>query len=107
MEEKKKNNLFLKVLLILFLIYISLYIMNNLGYYNIASKNKIITEEKIKEFEADVRNGKSIDIKEYVRDTTNYKNTYSNLGYNISIGIDNVLNKEKKKEDKILKKLFQ
>ncbi len=107
MEEKKKNNLFLKVLLILFLIYISLYIMNNLGYYNIASKNKIITEEKIKEFEADVRNGKSIDIKEYVRDTTNYKNTYSNLGYNISIGIDNVLNKGLKKAGKILKKLFQ
>ena len=107
MNEKKKKNWFLSVLGVLFIIYIALYMMDNLGYYNIAAKNKVITEEKLEEFEEDVKSGKEIDLKEYVRDTTNYKNTYSNIGYNISIGIDNVLNKGLSNVGKILKKLFK
>ena len=107
MEKKKKKNWFIIFILILFFIYIGLYVMDSMGYYNIAAKNKIITDEKLKEFESDVKNGKEIDIKNYVRDTTNYKNAYSNLGYNLSVGIDNVLNKGFKKAGDILKKLFQ
>ena len=107
MNEKKKKNWFLSVLGVLFIIYIALYMLDNLGYYNIAAKNKVITEEKLEEFEEDVKSGKEIDLKEYVRDTTNYKNTYSNIGYNISIGIDNVLNKGLSNVGKILKKLFK
>jgi len=106
-EKKKKNNIFLKTLSILFIIYISLYLMHNLGYYNINTKNKVLTEEAIKEFESDIKEGKSIDIKNYVGDTTNYKNFYSNLGYNLSVGVDNVLNKGLKKVGDILKKLLQ
>ena len=48
--------------------------MDNLGYYNIASKNKIITDKAMQEFEQDVKQGKKIDIKEYIRDETDYKN---------------------------------
>lgn len=107
MNEKKKKNWFLNILGVLFIIYIALYLMDNLGYYNIAAKNKIITEEKLQEFEADVKNGKEIDLKEYVRDTTNYKNIYSNIGYSISMGIDNVLNKGLSSVGRILKKLFK
>lgn len=107
MNEKKKKNWFLSILGVLFIIYIALYMMDSLGYYNIAAKNKVITEEKLQEFEADVKSGKEIDLKEYVRDTTNYKNTYSNIGYNISMGIDNVLNKGLSNVGKILKKLFK
>lgn len=107
MNEKKKKNLFLNILGILFVIYVALFVMDSLGYYNIAAKNKVITEEKLQQFEDDVKNGKEIDLKEYVRDTTNYKNTYSNIGYNISIGIDNVLNKGLSNLGKILKKLFK
>ncbi len=107
MIEKKKKNWFLTVLGIIFVIYIGLYIMDSLGYYNIAAKNKVITEEKLQEFESDVKNGKEIDLKEYVRDTTNYRNTYSNIGYNISVGIDSVLNKGLSNVGKVLKKLFK
>ena len=106
-EKNKNNNLFLKILSILFLIFISLYIMYNLGYYNIATKNKVLTEEKLKEFELDIKKGKSIDIKNYTTDNADYKNFYSNIGYNMSIGIDNVLNKGLKKVGGILKKLFK
>lgn len=89
------------------MIYFALYLMDNLGYYNVATKQKVITEEKLQEFENDVKNGKSIDIKNYVRDTTNYRNTFSNIGYNVSVGIDNVLNKGLKDINKIMKKLFK
>lgn len=106
-DRKKKGNIILKILSVFFLIYISLYIMDNLGYYNINTKNKVLTEEAIKEFENDIKNGKSIDIKNYVGDSTNYKNFYSNLGYNLSVGVDNVLNKGLKKIGDILKKLLQ
>lgn len=107
MENKKKKNWFLTFLFILFIIYVGLHLMDSMGYYNIAAKNKVITEEKLKEFESDIKNGNIIDIKDYVRDNTNYKNVYSNLGYNISIGIDNVLNKGLSNVGKILKKLFK
>ena len=107
MEEKKKKNIFLKILLILFIVYLALYLMDNLGYYNIASKNKIITDKAMQEFEQDVKQGKKIDIKEYIRDETDYKNSYSNLGYYLSNGIDTVLNKGFKNIGKILEKLFK
>ena len=106
-DKKKKNNLFLKIIGILFLIYFSLYIMNELGYYNIATKNKVLTEEKLKEFERDIKNGKSIDIKNYIDDNTDYKNFYSNMGYSISKGVDNILNKGLKSVGELLKKLFK
>lgn len=107
MEQKKKKNYFLRVILLLFIVFISLYLMDSLGYYNVASKKSILTEEKIKEFENDIENGKSIDIKEYVKDNTNYKNAYSEFGYNISTGIDEFLNKGLKNIGKILEKLFK
>ena len=107
MKEKEKNNIFLKIITILFLIFISLYLLDNLGYYNIASKNKIITEKKMKEFERDIQEGKKIDLKEYTRDETNYKNIYSEIGYNTSMFIDKVLNKSFSRIGKILKELFK
>ena len=106
-DKKKKNNLFFKILSILFIIYFALFLMDNLGYYNIATKNKVLTEEKLKEFELDIKNGENIDIKNYTDDTTNYKNFYSNIGYNLSVGIDNILNKGLKSVGNILKKLFK
>ena len=107
MEKKEKNNWFLVILFILFILYLSLYTLDNLGYYNIAAKKNILTEEKLKEFETDIKTGQVIDIKEYIRDTTDYKNLYSNLGYNMSVGIDEVLNKGIKKIGGLLKKLLK
>ena len=107
MEKKEKKNYFLIFIMIMFIIYICLLTMDNLGYYNISAKNKVITEEKLIEFENDVKKGEFIDIKEYIKDTTNYKNAYSNLGYNMSKGIDNLLNKGLKQVGDILKTLFK
>lgn len=106
-EQKKRKNIFLKALLILFLIYFALYLMDNLGYYNLSTKKTILTEEKIKEFENDIKNGKSIDLTNYVETENNYNNIYSNIGYNISVGIDKILNEGIVKIGKIIKKLFK
>ena len=92
MEEKKKKNIFLRILLFLFIIYFSLYLMDNLGYYNVYSRNTILTEEMIVEFENDVKNGKDIDIKEYTKDNSDYINSYSRLGYVVSSTIDKFFN---------------
>lgn len=107
MEERKKKNIFLRVVFILFLFYFALYLMDNLGYYNLSTKRTILTEEKIKEFEYDIKNGKSIDLNNYVETDTNYNNFYSNIGYNISVGIDKLLNEGITKVGKVLKKLFK
>ena len=106
MEEKKKKNIFLKIIGVLFLIYFSLYMMDNLGYYNLSTKKTILTEEKIKEFENDVKSGKRVDLTNYVEYDTNYSNTYSNIGYNISVGIDKILNEGISKVSNFLKKLL-
>lgn len=107
MEEKKKKNIFLKVLLFLFIIYFSLYLMDNLGYYNVHSKNTILTEEMIVEFENDVKNGKEIDIKEYTKDNGDYINSYSNFGYIISNAIDKFFNEGLDEFGDFLEKLFK
>ena len=108
MEEKKKNkNIFLKILSILFFIYLSLYLMDNLGYYNISTKKTILTSEKIKQFENDIKNGQSIDLVNYVEQDTDYNNIYSDIGYNISIGIEKILNEGLGTIGKFLKKLLK
>ena len=106
MEEKKKKNIFLKILFIVFLIYFVLYLMDNFGYYNVSRKKTILTESKLEEFEQDIKNGKELDIKEYMLDETNYNNTYSDIGYKSSAIIDSILNKGFKRIGKILKQLF-
>ena len=61
----KKVNPFFKILFVFFLIFIALYIALESGYYDVKMGRKAtITEEKLKEFEQDVKDGKNIDLKE-------------------------------------------
>lgn len=66
----------LKFFLISFLIFFfALLFAENAGYYTPrSSKVKTLTEEQIKIFEEDIKNGKKIDITEY---TTNLKKDYT------------------------------
>lgn len=108
MEEKKhKKNLFLTSLLILFLIYFSLFLMDKFGYYNVSSRKTILTEEKLHEFELDVKNGVEIDLIDYIEDDVYYENFYSDIGYNLSKTIDKIFNGGIMKVGKYVKKLFQ
>ena len=88
--EKKKKNYFLTLLSILFIIFVAYMVAYNSGYYeaNISKKSKI-TEEKLQEFERDVKEGKEIDIKDYVEnDYVDYSSSFSKLGNKLSSSID-------------------
>ena len=74
---KKKRNWFLRLLFVLFIVFLGLYIASVSGYYETQVGNKVaLTEEAIRDFENDVLEGKNVDIKTYLQeDNKDYSNT--------------------------------
>lgn len=107
-ETKKKHNIWLILLIIFFIIFICLYFMNGVGYYDASRNRMILTEEKKEQFEKDVSEGKYIDIEDYFSDQKKeYDNQFSNLSLKLSDGIDTLVNKGLKETMKALEKLFK
>ncbi len=108
MEQKKKMNWLQVVLIILFITYMALYVLNETGYYDGSIRRKVeFTEEQIQEFEKDVENGKKIDMNKYLKgQTKNYTNVTSKIGYELSTSIEKLLNEGIKDIIKVLSKLF-
>lgn len=81
-----KNKSLEFILFLIIIIFICSYYTANSGYYEYQMQTKtILTNEKIKEFEEDVRNNKDIDIKIYLdNEEINYSNKLTNLMYNLS-----------------------
>lgn len=74
--KKKEKSPFFKILSALFLLFISLYIALESGYYEAKiTKKTAMTEESIKKFEEDIKNGNPIDVNSY---TYEEKKDYSN-----------------------------
>ena len=97
------KNKFLKVIIIIIIVvFISAYYISNSGYYEYHMQQKtVLTNDKIKEFEEDVKNGKNIDEKIYLEDMDkDYSNNISNIIYKISTDGTKVTRK-------IIKKLFK
>ena len=82
-----KNKKIKAVLIIVILIYVSSYYIARSGYYEWQEHEKmVLTNEKIKEFEQDVKNNKDIDVKDYLNSKdVNYSNKASDLIYNFSL----------------------
>jgi len=91
--KKKKNNPILKILGILFVIFMALYIANMSGYYESKIRDRvIITEEGIKEFEEKVQNGDEIDITSFLNsERIDYSSSMSNLGDGVTESIENIV----------------
>ncbi len=91
-EDKKKlcNKIFSRILLALFIAFLAIYVSSATGYYEFEQHNKmVLTEEKIREFEQDVADGKEVDIKNYiVKDTPSYQNNLSKLGNSFSTHLE-------------------
>ena len=106
--KKKKHNPFLTLLTILFIVYVSLFIAGESGYYeNKVNEEIVLTEENIKKFEADVKNNKDIDINNYVvKNNTNYSCFASDMGDSVSNFVEKLLTEELGKMGKVLKKMF-
>jgi len=96
MEKKDKkifNKIFWKIFLAFFFIFLTLYISGNTGYYEFElHKKTVLTEEKIKEFEADIASGKNVDIKDYMESKEiNYSNNVSKAGLYLSENVGNFI----------------
>ena len=108
---KKKNNnrgLFWWPLAILFVVYLGYLMALESGYYQSKVEQKtILTEEKIEEFEEDIKNGKELDIKDYVvSDYKDYSSPLSKAGQKISLGVENFITKGIGEFVSVVSKLF-
>lgn len=94
MKKKKKNPIVI-ITIILFGIYSALYYMAETGYYEYKEYNKmILTEEAMRRFENDVKEGKDISVENYI--TTSYKdysNKISDLGLKTGESLENFMTK--------------
>ncbi len=95
MEKKKKGTWVLKLLGVLFVLYISLTIAIQAGYYEAKLGEKTtITEEAIKQFEEDVRSGKDVDINDYITNVQmDYSNQTTKAGVLFSKAVEAVMSK--------------
>ena len=88
-KTKKRNKFFKWTLFIFFTAFLTLYLSQATGYYEYEQSRKTaFTEEQIKQFEQDVKDGKEIDVTQYLENTTkNYQNNISKVTLNISEAI--------------------
>ena len=89
---------FIKVSLILtIVVYIGLYFSYKNGYYvKKNEENMILTEEKIREYENDLKNGVDVSKKNYLDIKEDYDNSYTRLSLKISKHIESVFDKAMK-----------
>ena len=87
-----KNKIILVLFMSLVIFYAILLIAQKEGYYqNRNEKAKVLTERQIKEFEQDIKDGKSVDIRKYILyEDKDYSNNLSNDIYNISLKLESV-----------------
>lgn len=105
---KKKPNIFLRMIIVLFLIFIFLYAMVKSGYYESKiAKKTLLTEQKIKEFEHDVKIGKEINIDNYYNEEEkDYSSIASKAGKQLTLKLSKSLNTFFSTSGKVIKKLF-
>ena len=84
--ESKVYSGFKVGLLLLFIIFVTLYFASYTGYYDYENKKQAaLTEEQIKKFENDVKNGVNLDLESYiVKPSNGYQNILSKVGSKLS-----------------------
>jgi len=104
---KKKNRLLKYILVLLFIVFITSYIVSKSGYYEYTLQSKKnLTEEEIKQFESDVKEGKSVDITDYLKDKEkDYSSPLSRSTVKVSKKVNDYLKKGIEKAFRILNKL--
>ncbi len=92
-KNNLKSNIFKMSIIILFAIFMTTFMSNKYGYYEYKKRQSVtLTKEQIKLFEEDVKNGKEIDINDYVSNINrNYQTKLSQAGLNVSNTISKVV----------------
>lgn len=80
------NKILGKIFFVIFIIYLIVFLSSSMGYYDSKLREQtILTDEAIERFEMDVKEGKEIQMEDYVVTVnTDYSNKISKVGYNIS-----------------------
>ena len=109
MKKKKKNKTFKFIFMIFFISFLVIYFSEITGYYEYKNYKKAsLTEEQVRKFENDVKEGKEVDIKEYlVVENSNYNNRLSKLTSKLSDGISNVVKSGVENTFKFLSKIME
>lgn len=106
--KKKKNHVFIIIIFLLFITFISLYFTQVNGYYDYTQyTKKTITENAMKQFEEDIATGKEIHIENYLKDSyKDYSNNLSNFGLKTSETLEDIMTHGIKRAFKIFAALF-
>ncbi len=107
-NSKKAWQVFKTILILLFIFFlINYYQVESGNYQNELTQKTILTEEKIKEFEQDVKDGNYIDLKNYTENNyVDTSNTISKFGNHIGEGLEKIINEKGQDFFKIIKKYF-
>lgn len=105
--KKKEPNWFMRILTLLFIVYVFLFILNKTGYYEKNVRDKtIMTEEQIKQFEDDVANNIAVDINSYLPEKVDYSNFFTKGANLVSKSLGNVLDSKADNVWEFIKSLF-
>lgn len=89
----KAKNVFIFIFSVLFILFISLYVTQATGYYEFNnSKKTTLTNDAIKKFEKDIKEGKQISAKNYLEEEKEYNNKISTTSLMISKTIEKSFN---------------
>ena len=89
----KAKNVFILLFSCLFILFISLYVTQATGYYEFSNaKKSTLTNEAIKKFEQDVKEGKEIAAKNYLEEEKQYNNKISKASLTLSKTIEKSFN---------------
>lgn len=96
-KEKKKiiNKVFKMSVIILFAIYITIFVSNKYGYFEYQKLKQVtLTQEQIKKFEEDVKNGINVEIEDYLDNVNvNYQTKLSQAGLDVSNVLSDTIEK--------------
>lgn len=110
MKEKKKilNKIFTRVFIAILIAFTAIYISQATGYYEYEQhKNVVLTNEQIKKFEEDVKNGKDVDALLYLEvEEKDYSSNISKFGLKLSNNLSKMVKKFMDNTFKILNDLF-
>ena len=108
MDTKKKIHPILRIILLLFFLYLIVFCLSISGYYENKMHTKTMyTNNQIKAFEEDIKNGKEIDLNRYLlEDEEDYSNIFTRVSDHIGEFINSFMSGGIDETVKVLKTLF-
>ena len=103
----KSNKLAYALFFIMLIAFFSIYFGTTNGLINSNTEKTVFTEEKIKEFEKDVAEGKNVNVKDYVVNTSkDYSNKITDFGEGMSGFVFDLVNGLLKGGFKVVEKMI-